>query len=228
MAYSLYTASFGAGNANANVRISETSTGKLAIILASPTGGLVNDRGQATLDASGNLSVYIDTARFWTVFINDVDKPDVYMDFSPKYVYAGTLAGAPAASGYTKGEKIIVTDDSWTERTSNGVIWIGQTAAEIARVSGLPEVLGGTRSMAVTDNQGVFTQAGSATVTLQFGIGPSGLQGFSIWLTAAGTITIQAGAGVTLNGTLAGSYTMNNIYKPVIVQHLGSNVFAAI
>lgn len=228
MAYSLYTASYGASNANAQVRILETSSGKPAIILAGVSGGLVSDKGQATLDASGNLSVYIDTAKTWTVFINDVDRPNVYMDFAPKYVYAGVLSGAPNANLYTKGERIIVTDDSYTERSSNGSAWVGPTAAELARVNGGPEALGGSRSLAVTDNQAVFVQPGSATVTIPLNVGPSGFQGCSIWLTSAGTITVQAGAGVTLNGTVAGSFEMSNLYKPVLIQHLGANVFAAI
>jgi hypothetical protein len=71
MAFALYTQSLGVNNALANVTITETVTGLPALILTSSTGGLLSDRGQAQLDASGNLSVYIDTARTWVVKLVD-------------------------------------------------------------------------------------------------------------------------------------------------------------
>ena len=71
MAYALFTKAFGVSYAGAEVTIRRTSVGTPATILSGPSGGLVNDRGQATLDASGNLSVYIDTAFTWDVALND-------------------------------------------------------------------------------------------------------------------------------------------------------------
>lgn len=223
MAYALYTQSYGVANANAVVRILETSTGMPAIVLSSATGGLVNDRGSATLDASGNLSVYIDTARFWTVYVNDVDKQNVYMDFSPKYVYVGILSGAPAASGYTAGERIIVSDDNFTERTSNGAAWVGSTYAQLTRADGAPEPLGGSRALLSGDNQGVFTQAGSATVTIT--TLPTVFNGCSIWLTAAGTITVQGTAGVLINGVDGGSATLSTVNRSILIQKVGTNSY---
>ena len=69
MAINLYTASYGLANANAQVLITEVGTGLPAIVLATSTGGEKSSRGQATLDSSGNLSVYIDTARSWNVLL---------------------------------------------------------------------------------------------------------------------------------------------------------------
>ncbi len=67
MAYALYTASYGAPKANYRVTISETSSGMLATVLSTATGPVLNTAGDAYLDGSGNLSVYIDTARTWSV-----------------------------------------------------------------------------------------------------------------------------------------------------------------
>lgn len=69
MAYALYTQSLGSSYANAEVIIRETSTSTPATILSTASGGFLNDRGWAKLDGSGNLSVYIDTARTWTVSV---------------------------------------------------------------------------------------------------------------------------------------------------------------
>lgn len=67
MAYNTYTQSFGPAFAGFQVVITNTSTGTPAIILSATTGGLVNNQGLAVLDASGNLSVVIDTAQTWTI-----------------------------------------------------------------------------------------------------------------------------------------------------------------
>ena len=71
MAFSTYTQSFGASYANAEVSIRRTDTGAPAVIMSSSTGGVVNDQGRATCDASGNLSVIIDTAYTYQFFLND-------------------------------------------------------------------------------------------------------------------------------------------------------------
>lgn len=72
MAYSLYTASYGASFANAPVLILDSVTGKPATILTNSTGGFITDKGTATLNSNGDLSVYIDTARTWTVSVTDL------------------------------------------------------------------------------------------------------------------------------------------------------------
>ena len=71
MAYTLYTQSFGGGFANTMVLIKEVGTDLPATILTAPTGALVNVFGLAQLNGAGNLSVYIDTARTWTVISFD-------------------------------------------------------------------------------------------------------------------------------------------------------------
>lgn len=70
MAINLYTQSFGSNFANASVSIQELATGKPMVLLAAATGGLISDRGITTLDGSGNLSVYLDTAITFRVVID--------------------------------------------------------------------------------------------------------------------------------------------------------------
>ena len=75
MAYALYTQSFGPAYANAKASIVNATTGAYAIILAGVSGGVVSNYGQAFLDGSGNLSVYIDTAQTWTVSLSENQIP---------------------------------------------------------------------------------------------------------------------------------------------------------
>ena len=71
MAYSLLIHDFGPANANLEVKVWERGTGIPAIILASPTGGFVNNTGQAFLDSLGVLRVYVDTSRTWDFTVYD-------------------------------------------------------------------------------------------------------------------------------------------------------------
>jgi hypothetical protein len=65
--YALYTASLGSQFANDPVKIFDSTTQVPAIVMASATGGFLNDKGLATLDGSGNLSVYLDSSKTWSV-----------------------------------------------------------------------------------------------------------------------------------------------------------------
>lgn len=71
MAYNLVTKSFGSNLANAPIRILEVSTGVPAIIMQSETGGVISTDGRTFTDGSGNLAVYIDTAKGWNISIDD-------------------------------------------------------------------------------------------------------------------------------------------------------------
>ena len=71
MAYTLYTQSFGLNNPNSAVIINEAATGTPATILSSATGGVLSTSGMTKTDASGNISVYIDTARTWVATVVD-------------------------------------------------------------------------------------------------------------------------------------------------------------
>lgn len=71
MAYGLYSATYGLSFANADVLITEQSTGIPATILESPTGGVLNTLGQAKLDSNGNLGVYIDLDITWRIDVFD-------------------------------------------------------------------------------------------------------------------------------------------------------------
>jgi hypothetical protein len=93
MAYNLYTQSYGTTNANYKVVLTETATGIPATILNSATGGLVSNQGIASLDASGNLSVYVDTAKSYTVKIVDENyrSGEQYATYSEAAAYRSGL-----------------------------------------------------------------------------------------------------------------------------------------
>src|ERR1700761_2474128 len=68
--YTLFTASYGINYANLRVRILEVATGVPAIVMASATSGILSSNGNALLDASGNLSVYLDNSKTFQVWNN--------------------------------------------------------------------------------------------------------------------------------------------------------------
>lgn len=90
MAYALYTQSYGVANANKEVQIRVTATGAPVILLASATGGLISDQGLTFLDASGNLSVYLDTAVSVTTSI---------VDSTPQTTAGSALTSAQLSAG---------------------------------------------------------------------------------------------------------------------------------
>src|SRR6201993_586466 len=69
MAYSLFTGSYGLSNANFRVRILEVGTGTPAII-AKQDGTVINSEGETTIDAYGNLSVYLDNSKTFGIHLN--------------------------------------------------------------------------------------------------------------------------------------------------------------
>lgn len=71
MAFGLYTQTFGAQYANEPITIREALTSKPATLMATITGGVISYTGNMNLDGSGNLSVYLDTARTWVVTLDD-------------------------------------------------------------------------------------------------------------------------------------------------------------
>lgn len=68
--YALFTASYGPNYANLRVRILEAATGVPALVMASAASGILSSQGNALLDGSGNLSVYLDTAKTFQVWNN--------------------------------------------------------------------------------------------------------------------------------------------------------------
>lgn len=72
MSYELITQALGAGNANKKVKVTDSTTSAPAIILTAATGGHVwSSDGNAYSDASGNVSVYIDSSQTWTFTVVD-------------------------------------------------------------------------------------------------------------------------------------------------------------
>ena len=68
--YALTTASYGSNYANLKVRILEVGTGLPAIVMASATSGILSSNGNAYLDSSGNLSVFLDSSKTFQVWNN--------------------------------------------------------------------------------------------------------------------------------------------------------------
>lgn len=101
MAYTNYIASYGSGLAGSEVIITEVGTGKPATILTGSGGGVLTDTGKTNLDASGNLSVYIDTARSWVVSVNDGDVNPGSVASNIKYISASDIATLQGNSAFT-------------------------------------------------------------------------------------------------------------------------------
>lgn len=73
MPYTLYTRSYGSSSAGYKVQIVDSNIGVPARILSSAAGGLISEDGRTSLDSSGNLNVYLDTSRTWSVNVIDED-----------------------------------------------------------------------------------------------------------------------------------------------------------
>lgn len=142
MSYSLFTQSFGSSNANATVKIINSVTGEPATILASSAGGIVNTNGNASLDASGTLNVYIDTSKSWTVMVNDPAKPVR----EPAYLQTDPDTGAQSVVTRKGDSTQILSMDStksnnvqqivagaWVDPGSSGVRVYTITSADMGR-----------------------------------------------------------------------------------------------
>jgi len=126
MAFATYTQSFGTSYANGTVSIVEAVTGIPATVMAATTGGVINTQGQATLDASGNLSVIIDTARTWIVtafdgVANGVVDPFSYVETAAlrTSMTAGQLAGLKLVNAQTGTAYTLALTDAGKEVTMN-------------------------------------------------------------------------------------------------------------
>jgi hypothetical protein len=71
MAYGLFTRTYDVTLRFSDVVISNKWTGVPALIMAGPSGGVLNDKGTAALDVNAQLNVYIDLDQEWTVKIMD-------------------------------------------------------------------------------------------------------------------------------------------------------------
>lgn len=97
MAYSLTSQAYGASLANAPVRVLEASTGTPATILASASGGLISTDGRTSTDASGNLNIYLDNSRTWSISVDD--QVTVVRPLSPGYSEGQLSSGVKSLLG---------------------------------------------------------------------------------------------------------------------------------
>lgn len=163
MAYNLLTTNYGASFANARALLLDSVTGVPATILSSATGGLVNDQGKATLDSSGTLSVYVDTARTWSVTLTDVtpsSKSLVTAELDPSSSMPALKAGGVevfSGSQVSGLRGVVSRDGNLTATTYDGS----------GRVSGY--TLGGVEYAVAYPNSTTITVTGGGrvvTVTL--------------------------------------------------------------
>lgn len=116
MAYALYSATYDATLANALVFITNRWTGVPAVIMAGPTGGVVNTQGNAQLNAQAELLVYIDTAQEWNIKVANAQTPP-YSVIDPKQVV--TLAELTTLVPQI-GKTYVLSQPPFTEYTWDG------------------------------------------------------------------------------------------------------------
>jgi len=115
MAISLYTQSFGSSKANLSVIIRNSAT-QLPAVVYNSGGAVLNTIGTATLDGSGNLSVYIDTAMTWSIgVIADVKAEN---DEAVPLSAAQKAAGAVSLYGATADGTLVAPDGTTTFGTA--------------------------------------------------------------------------------------------------------------
>lgn len=137
MAYILLSQSFGLAKANLPVTITEATTGVPAVLLSSPTGGLVSTTGDTKLDASGNLSVYVDGAFTWSVSVDSGASGAPVGTLLPAQVGAGAI-GIPGI----KADGTLITPAGATI----GLTSDQQSKILTAGVSTVPMVVNVTRN----------------------------------------------------------------------------------
>lgn len=94
--------------------------------------------------------------------------------------------------------------------------------------TGQPLPANSSRDLTVLDNDQVLTANGNVTYTIQPGAGAAGLNIVSLWLIDTGTITLQAGAGVSLNGTVAGAFNLGTVHTAMAVQRTGVDSYSVV
>lgn len=94
--------------------------------------------------------------------------------------------------------------------------------------TGAPVPTAASRDLTVLDNNLVLTCPGSVTLTIQPGAGAAGFNGVSIWLTNTGTVTLQGGTGVSINGTLAGAASLGTVHSSMAVQRTGVDSYSVL
>lgn len=101
MAYILLAQSFGLSKANLPVNIVETSTGVPAVLLSSATSGLISANGDTFLDSNGDLAVYVDNSKSYTVSVDSGTQATILGNLTPTQIAAGAvgIAGVRADGG---------------------------------------------------------------------------------------------------------------------------------
>lgn len=118
MANSLYSRAFGLINANAPVLITEAGTGDPAVLLATPTGGVISTSGNTYLDAAGNLNVYIDQSKTWVANVGSGTVIDKFLLASSQFVSLADIG--TLSSTATPGIKYVVDEAPYNTYSFDG------------------------------------------------------------------------------------------------------------
>lgn len=230
MAYALFTQSLGQTNASKYVKITNASTGAPATVLSSATGGVLSLTGDAQLDSSGNLAVYIDTALSWIV--TPTTSTSGGSSLVPTIVFTGLFANFPDPAKFPAGRYSIATDQDNSEYVSDGVTWDlssnvirTRTSAQLATTPIAQDIVQKNSIILQLNTDPVqlyrvnaagnayvpigTSGGGSGTVTSVSGTGSNGVSVSGGPITNSGSLTIGLGAitptSVAASGTVTGS-----------------------
>lgn len=180
--YALYTASYGSTYANDPVKIFEQGTYIPAIVMASATGGVLSTSGRAVLDSSGNLSVYLDSAKTWVVV--------------PDYVNQGASASSSNTQETTQLLVKTAVQSLDTKTPTKGTATIANASpVSIASDQIVPVSFSGT--VTPTDRSSKITTGGTAQSLMGTNASRKGwfIQNQStgdLWFNELGTAVISA------------------------------------
>lgn len=200
------------------IRFAAGSLGQILVSDSTEASGLKWVTGQKSHVGLGNVDN-----------TSDINKPistatQTALDLKADVSHTHGLAAITAIAANTVVANLTGSSASPTATTIAAVA----AAVEPLLDQGGPTALASSRDAANTDNGKALTCAASRTFTILTGVGTAGFNGASLWLTAAGTVTVVGGAGVTINGTVAGSVALSTVHQALIIQRVGTDVYSVI
>jgi hypothetical protein len=167
--------------------------------MAATTGGVINTQGQATLDGSGNLDVFIDTAKSWTVKAFDGNALNAVEPLS----YA-ELAKVKAATQTGNWDTAVALN---LQAGTTYTLALTDQGATVGFSNGSPV------TVTVPANASVAFPTGSIVRVSQLG---------------AGAVTVAAGGGVTVNkSSNLAALVVGAQYESLVLIKTATNVWFA-
>lgn len=165
MALTLLQRSYGATNAGNRVLIRDTITSQPARLYATQNGGVLSQDGSYTLPASGDLALWVDDSKQYTIDLATQTGKEVSVEHG---VDAGSvtirpsalaLATALPAAANAGASALVGTVAPYTKYTSDGLRWVPDTSPIVSYHAG------GTVASPVSTTVCVSTQGLLATPT---------------------------------------------------------------